>query len=162
MTKDQLIELILDHYSNRKDAKTYFEFFLNPDTGKLLDKFRIAVDKELGKSKHGYSKAKVSVVKRLISDVESFQPGYEVVSDALFFTIQCLLYYHRYYHFSDSHYNLSQWIVDRFLGLANSQLTLDTAIARLDELVRSEAYGTLSFRNYLADCMQDFIQCNKF
>ena len=47
MDKEQLIELILEVYAARKDAKEYFEFFLNPDVGKLLDKYELAVSKNL-------------------------------------------------------------------------------------------------------------------
>lgn len=161
MTKDQLVELILDHYSNRKDAKAYLDFFLEPNTDKLLEKFQIKTDKELGKSKHGYSKAKVTVIKTALSDLESFQPGYEIVSKALFFAIQTLLYHERYLRYSDSHYNLMKWLVNRYLDYANRNLTLDTALAELDSVLRAGVLGTRSFRNDIAAYMSEFIDLNK-
>lgn len=38
LDRDQLVEVILNAYSSSKEAKDYFEFFLNPDAEALLEK----------------------------------------------------------------------------------------------------------------------------
>ena len=39
MSASQLRHLILETYEARKEFKEYFEFFLNPDAGKLREKY---------------------------------------------------------------------------------------------------------------------------
>ena len=38
LTHDQIMEVVLDLYDARKDAKEYMEFFMNPDVKAELDK----------------------------------------------------------------------------------------------------------------------------
>lgn len=75
LSKEQLAEMILDIYSNRKDAKDYFEFYLNPDVDKLFEKYYIAIYKELHRFKRYYSAARVSRIKKAIKEFASFSPG---------------------------------------------------------------------------------------
>ncbi|MDE5643478.1 MAG: hypothetical protein K2I56_08295, partial [Muribaculaceae bacterium] len=53
MSREQLIDIILNVYSARKEAKEYFEFFLNPDSDALLEKYRELVKKEVIRAKRG-------------------------------------------------------------------------------------------------------------
>ncbi len=66
MSKEQIIEVVLDIYSSRKDAKEYFDFFLNPDVEKLLDRYRNLAVKEFSRNKRRWSKARITVIKRKI------------------------------------------------------------------------------------------------
>ena len=59
MDADQLRELILDVYSARKEAKEYFEFFLDPDVDKLRDKLWTVIEKELNRTKRRQLAAQV-------------------------------------------------------------------------------------------------------
>ena len=51
MDRGQLVDIILDLYSNRPEAKEYFEFFLNPDIEKLREKVITKAQKEIMRTK---------------------------------------------------------------------------------------------------------------
>lgn len=79
MDKDQLRQLILEAYSARKEIRNYFEYFLSPDPEALFDKFAGELAKECSRGKRSCSRARISVIRRLISDFSSYQPGEELV-----------------------------------------------------------------------------------
>lgn len=75
MSREQLQEMILDIYSARKDAKEYFEFYLNPDVNALLAKYRTAIYKEFERTRRGRSTARISRIKKAIRQFDSFSAG---------------------------------------------------------------------------------------
>ena len=40
LEKPQIIEMVMELYDARKEAKEYLEFYLNPDENKELEKFK--------------------------------------------------------------------------------------------------------------------------
>ena len=46
LERHQLEQMILDAYAARKEIKEYFDFFLNPDVDKLIEKYKVAASKE--------------------------------------------------------------------------------------------------------------------
>jgi len=91
LDREQLIQLILDLYSARKEAKTYFDFFLNPDVDKLYEKYRIAIEKELDRSRRHRSTARISRIRASIKEFASFDPGAEAVVNLMIYTIKAAL-----------------------------------------------------------------------
>ena len=71
MDADQLRELILDVYSARKEAKEYFEFFLDPDVDKLRDKLWTVIEKELNRTKRRQLAARFSHITAQLKYFES-------------------------------------------------------------------------------------------
>lgn len=88
MSRDEIIEIVMEMYSSRKDAKEYFEFFLNPDVDKLSDRYRERIAKEFMRNRRNCLKARISVVKRCIKEFASFNPGADYVVDLMLFTIE--------------------------------------------------------------------------
>lgn len=88
MSRDEIIEIVMEMYSSRKDAKEYFEFFLNPDVDKLSDRYRERIAKEFMRSRRNCLKARISVIKRCIKEFASFNPGADYVVDLMLFTIE--------------------------------------------------------------------------
>ncbi|MDE6073056.1 MAG: hypothetical protein K2F80_00480, partial [Muribaculaceae bacterium] len=100
MDRGQLVDIILDLYSNRPEAKEYFEFFLNPDIEKLREKVITKAQKELMRTKRGsYSRMRISKIKALDKYFASFNPGPEEVLDMKFrlFNLCVLQSYAEYY-----------------------------------------------------------------
>ncbi|MCC8038867.1 MAG: DUF6155 family protein [Bacteroidales bacterium] len=75
MSQEQLIEVILEAYSARKETKEYFEYFLNPDPQALTERYLKAINKEIQRVKRGSMRMRVSTVKKLLKEYASFQPG---------------------------------------------------------------------------------------
>lgn len=80
MDAPQLRELILTAYSKRKDFKEYLEYFLNPDPALKFEKSLTAAEKEINRFRQGHlSKARVSVLNKIVKDFESYEPGEDMV-----------------------------------------------------------------------------------
>lgn len=91
LDRDQLIRLILDLYATRKEAKAYFDFFLEPDVDKLYEKYRKAIEKELDRSKRYRSTARISRVRASVKEFASYDPGPETVVNLMIYTIKAAL-----------------------------------------------------------------------
>lgn len=95
MTKEQIIEVVIDMYSLRKDAKEYFEYFLDPDVKRLYAKYEEKIFKELKRTKrHGYrytSAARITTIKRTIKEFNSFGSGNEWTVKLMFTVVEAAL-----------------------------------------------------------------------
>ena len=82
MTREQIIQIVLDAYAARKEVREYFDFFIDPDVDKLMEKTIARIDKELMRGKHGRSTSRITLVRRAIKDFASFDPGAEYFARA--------------------------------------------------------------------------------
>lgn len=157
-TKDQLIELILDLYTARKEVKEYFNFFLNPDSEKLFEKYRKAIDKEFNRTKWGRSKARISVIKKLLKEFESFQPDiryrYTLYVQIIYFG----LYYSSMDYFPDSLTNGIYKMVADYLTFANSNEQLESALQNIDTITSPESIGPRSMKAGIKEVVQGYLQ----
>lgn len=80
-SKDQLIEVILGAYSSSKEAKAYFEFFLNPDADALIQENIDFIFKELKRTKYGRSKGRISEIRRAVKKISDYGAADEHVGD---------------------------------------------------------------------------------
>lgn len=88
LTSDQLIELIVDLYEARKEAKEYLDFYVNPDIEKRLDKARTAIAKETARKSHGYARPRMTRIRGFIKDIASLNPGAEPVLEIMTYTLE--------------------------------------------------------------------------
>lgn len=91
LNADQLRELILGTYSSRKDFREYFEFFLNPDAEALKEKFRKLIEKEIQRGKYGRSTCRISKLKSIVKDFESFGVGASFVLEMRLYIFEALI-----------------------------------------------------------------------
>lgn len=83
MDKDQLINLVLDVYKAKKEAKDYLDFFENPDIDKRMEKARADIQKAIIRVKRGLLKPRMLVVKDAIKSISSLSPGEEYIADIM-------------------------------------------------------------------------------
>jgi len=86
LTKEQLIEQILDLYDNNKSVKEFYEFYLNPTSEKeLFEKYKNIIVNEFYPIKGQYYNAKTrfSVCKKAISDFKALSPAPELIADLM-------------------------------------------------------------------------------
>lgn len=92
MSRDEVEELLLDLYDARREAKEYLEFFLNPDIGKLMEKCRAAIVKEVARSGRyrwrNRVSPKMSKVRKTVKDLASFNPGPEYPAELMTYFIE--------------------------------------------------------------------------
>jgi hypothetical protein len=86
LTKEQMIEQILDLYEKNKSIKEFYQFYLNPTNEKeLVDKYKKQIRKEFNVENPMRSTEKFSVAKRAISDFKNLQPSPESLADVMLY-----------------------------------------------------------------------------
>lgn len=150
MTNEQLIQIILDSYDANPEFKEYYEYFLNPDERKLIEKHDNVVSKELGKSKWNYSKARVTVIKNAVKKFIGYNPGPEAVMNMLFLTLRRLGLAERCVDFKTSHLNYIIALVKQIIKYGEEhEMALQTA-QRLQEEI-NYPYYTQYFKQHIQE-----------
>lgn len=77
MPKKDLVELVMNLYDAKKEAKDYFEYFLNPDEEKAAEKCRAVFVKEFTKTGVRPPKGRISKCKKALDAFEALHPSVE-------------------------------------------------------------------------------------
>ena len=84
LTKEQMIETVLEMYDNMKPVKEYLEFFLNPNEKEMFEKYRAVIVNEFyPKGKYFDPKTRFSVAKKAIADFRALKPTSELLADLM-------------------------------------------------------------------------------
>lgn len=91
LTHEQLVQVILDTYDARKEAKEYLEYFMNPDDKAAHEKTHKAVFNHYF-DKKGKTRGKVSVkdANRTVADFIKLEPEPDLVADILFYHFEVM------------------------------------------------------------------------
>ena len=90
LTKEQLVEQILDLYDKNKSVKEFYDFYLNPINEKdLVEKYKKIIRKEFDVDSPQRAGLKFSVAKRAISDFKDLQPSHDSLADVMLFLPEC-------------------------------------------------------------------------
>lgn len=150
--REQLTQIILDIYDCNKSAKDYLDFFVNPDVSKLRDRFDRALAKELNRSKRGYSKARISVIRRLLKDFQGFQPGSEAVRDAMLHVITASLAAELHVYYPKTMTEGVATIIEQFVDYTYGHGMLDWALCNLDRIL---APGSTAITAHMSRFLND-------
>ena len=86
LTKEQLMEQILDLYDKNKAVKEFYDFYLNPVNEKeLVEKYKKLIRKEFNVERPERGSEKFSVAKKAIADFKSLQPSPEALADVMLY-----------------------------------------------------------------------------
>ncbi len=138
LDRDQLVEVILNAYSSSKEAKEYFEFFISPDAEALLNKKIDIIAKELSRSKRGYSKARISVIRATIKDFAAYGVGDEYVYNLIYNAIRMIVGMERYYYYTDAMNKGVISLTADFIDLADRLECIADASERLNLIVTDD------------------------
>ncbi|MDP4270950.1 MAG: DUF6155 family protein [Bacteroidota bacterium] len=90
LTKEQLVEQILDLYDKNKAVKEFYEFYLNPRNEKeLAEKYKKLIRKEFNVVSPERAGLKYAVAKRAIADFKDLQPSPEALADVMLTLPEC-------------------------------------------------------------------------
>ena len=67
LTKEQVVDVVLELYDARKEAKEYLEFYMNPNDDGKLEEYKKIIYNEFYPSR-GEPKCRFSVCRKAISD----------------------------------------------------------------------------------------------
>lgn len=82
LSKEQLIEQVMDLYKKYKPVKEYYDFYLNPNEKKLFEKYKEIITNEFY-PKRGDPKMQFSVAKKAIADFKALSPSPLLLADLL-------------------------------------------------------------------------------
>ena len=157
LTKQQLEELIVDAYDFSKEFKHYFEYFLNPDVDKLLEDYSEKIVKELQRTKRGgYSKARVSVIRKLLKEFAAHRPGYDKELELMIYTIRLAVAMGRYCDFPNPMESGLGNIVEQTVELADRNFVADSILQRLMAIFTNEKNGASHLRKYLLRRLNEY------
>ena len=84
LSKENLVEQILDLYDKNKSVKEFYDFYLNPHNEKeLVEKYKKIIIKEFNVERPERSGLKFSIAKRAISDFRDLQPSPVALADVM-------------------------------------------------------------------------------
>ncbi len=84
LTKEQIIEQILDLYESIKPVKDFYIFYLNPNENELFEKYKnIIINEFYPKGKYTEPKTRFIVVKKAITEFSSYKPSPKLVADLM-------------------------------------------------------------------------------
>lgn len=143
----RLRSIILDAYDANDAIKRYFEFFINPDADKLLEKAQVAIHKELARCKWRNSKARITRLRATIKEFAGYDPGDEYVLKLMAYTLaEALL--------AEEYLNLSATLVKGVTDIAVSIYRygdehgcIGRAIELVHDITQEKKFGTQAMRD---------------
>ena len=87
LTKEQIIDVVLELYEARKEAKEYLEFYINPNDDAKLEEYKKIIYNEFYPNR-GEPKCRFSVCRKAISDFRKLKPSPSCIADLMLFYIE--------------------------------------------------------------------------
>lgn len=152
LTREQLIELIMNTYGLSSEVKQYYDFFVDPDVEKLLEKYKLAISKELSRTKYGRrSKARISVINKNLKQFRMLDPGSEWVIKLWVYMLQYAAATESAVYFSDTLYSGLMRSLVSLMDYADTNYQLDKVLAEMQKIIDSpittETFERLMRRN---------------
>ena len=94
LDKPQIIELVLELYDARKEARDYLDYYVNPNESGELEKFKKIVLKEFDDDISRDPQCRFSVCRKSLSDFKKLSPSADTLAEAMVFYVE------RVYEFS--------------------------------------------------------------
>ena len=88
LSKEQVIEVMIELYDARKEAKEYLEFYLAPDSNAELEKCKKAIRQEFFPTRGFSEKPSFTKCRKVISDFQKLKPDPVCVADLMLFYIE--------------------------------------------------------------------------
>lgn len=149
LTNDQLVALVLDAYSARRETRDYFEFFLNPDADALKERYRVEIEREMTRGKYGASTMRITRIKRALKDFESFSPGVEYVLSLRLYAIESMINVERYKRFKDTQYRGCAALINETVVWASKNEIFDSCMDSVNRLLSPSGPQSTRMRRFL-------------
>ena len=160
LTKEQLIEQILDLYDKNTAIKEFYDFYLNPrNENELAEKYKKLIRKEFNVEHPERGNEKFSIAKKAISDFKSLQPSPEALAEVMLYLPEsaCELTY-RYGDFSEQFYDSTYNNFKAVLIFIQKHGLLDNFKLRVEQCVKWASPCGYGFANEIADLFYEYYQ----
>ena len=81
--KEEIIDVVLDLYDSRTEAKAYFEFYLKPDSSAELEKLRVRIVHEFFPVRGLPKNPSFAKCKKIVTDFAKMQASPDCVADLM-------------------------------------------------------------------------------
>jgi hypothetical protein len=160
LTKEQLIEQIMDLYDKNKAVKEFYNFYLNPRNEKeLAEKYKKLIQKEFNVENPMRAGLKFSVAKRAISDFRDLQPSHESLADVMLTLPECACEFtHSYGDMAEAYYNSAFNSFEAALKFMTKHNLLDHFKRRAEKCVKWASPCGYGFADEMAQVFYDYYQ----
>ena len=83
MEKGEIIEMVMELYDARKEAKDYLEYYAVPNENSKLEEYKRIITEEFYPSKNREPKTRFSVCRKAVSDFKKLKPSEEALADLM-------------------------------------------------------------------------------
>jgi hypothetical protein len=83
MTKEDIIEMVLDMYSARKEAKEYLEFYAKPDEKGKLEEYKAIIQDEFYPKRRREPQTRFSVCRKAVADFKKLKPSADALAELM-------------------------------------------------------------------------------
>ena len=83
MTKDEIITMVLELYSARKEAKDYLEFYAEPDEQGKLEEYKDIIREEFYPKRNREPQMRFSVCRKAVSDFKKLKPPADAIAELM-------------------------------------------------------------------------------
>lgn len=137
LSKEQIIEKVLELYESYKPVKEYFTFYLNPDEKGMFEKYKALIVNEFyPKTKSFNPKTRFSVAKKAIADFSKLKPSPELIGDLMVtfvenacqFTFDYGDMWEQYYDSTVTNFNLTLKFLHKNNLLGNFKLRMEKCV----------------------------------
>ncbi|MBE5318505.1 hypothetical protein IM793_05020 [Pedobacter sp. MR2016-19] len=158
LTKEQLVDHILDLYDKNNSVKEFYNFYLNPkDEQELAKKYKKIIRKEFNVENPIKSTEKFSVAKRAISDFKNLQPSPESLADVMLYLPESACELTALYgDFSEQFYNSAYNNYRAALGFLAKHGLLDNFKVRAEQCVNWASNCGYGFADDIADAFYEY------
>lgn len=87
MSREEIIEMVLELYDVRKEAKEYLDYYVNPNEKAKLEEYKTVIKNEFF-PKRGEEKCRFSVCRKVIADYRKLHPSPENLADLMLFLVE--------------------------------------------------------------------------
>lgn len=83
MTKENIIEMVLELYSARKEAKEYLEFYASPDEKGKLEEYKSIIREEFYPKKRREPQTRFSICRKAVADFKKLKPSADAQAELM-------------------------------------------------------------------------------
>ncbi len=135
LDENQLRELITDLYAANCNSRYYLDFFADPDIESRIQSAKIAINRELARNSRGYSKARITVIKKHISAITCLQPGAEECLGIMMFSFVSLCLTAHIYQLREPLIKSTSRLLNDIIVYADRNQLLDTCIPEIERTI---------------------------
>lgn len=154
--REQLTQLVLDLYAARKETREYLEFFINPDVDKLIDKYHTAINRELMRGSWRRSKARISVLKNLVKEFESFGVDAEHALDMRCYLLAQTMIVETVRDLPTSFEKAMPLYVYQTLAYADAHLFFDKGLQKIEAII-DHPQGSNYYKRLYREALDDHL-----